>query len=110
MRGISLEVRCAVIARKFDLVVLAACVSLLGYFAWHAFEGPRGFAHMDALKVKASELVQQQLSIADERKELDHRVGLIRPEATDPDMVDELARVSLGVVHPGDLVVLDEAQ
>ncbi len=28
---------------KFDIAVTCACLTLLGYFAWHAFEGPRGF-------------------------------------------------------------------
>jgi cell division protein FtsB len=100
-------VLCTVIARKFDLIVLAACASLLGYFAWHAFEGPRGFAHMEALKMKAGELAREQHRVAGERDALDRRVGLVRPEATDPDIVDELARVSLGFVRPGDLVVID---
>jgi len=107
MGRITHQVRCSVIARKFDLIVLAACSSLLGYFAWHAFEGPRGFAHMEALNAKAGELTREQVRIAGERDALDKRVALVRPEATDPDMIDELARVSLGFVRPGDLVVLD---
>jgi len=94
------------IARKFDLVVLLACLTLLGYFGWHAFHGPRGFDRMEALKIQAAELDRAHAQIVKKRKQLDQRVGLMRPEATDPDMVDELARSTLEFANKGDLVIL----
>ncbi|MFO0993471.1 MAG: septum formation initiator family protein [Hyphomicrobiales bacterium] len=92
--------------RKFDLVVLLACLTLLGYFGWHAFYGPRGFDRMAALKAKAAELQVALADIAKQREKLDQRVGLMRPEAIDPDMVDELARSTLEFAHQEDLVIL----
>lgn len=94
------------IARKFDLVVLLACLTLLGYFGWHAFYGPRGFERMEALKAKAAELDLAYSEILEQREQLDQRVGLMRPEATDPDMVDELARSTLEFAHKDELVIL----
>jgi cell division protein FtsB len=94
------------IARKFDLVVLLACLTLLGYFGWHAFYGPRGFDRMEALKAKAAELDLAYSEILEKREQLDQRVGLMRPEATDPDMVDELARSTLEFAHQDELVIL----
>jgi cell division protein FtsB len=96
------------IARKFDLIVLAACLSLLGYFGWHAFYGPRGFDRMEALKIKAGELEGEHAAIIKERELLDQRVGLMRPEAIDPDMVDELARLTLEFARKEDLVILTD--
>jgi cell division protein FtsB len=40
-----------------------------------------------------------------ERERLDKRVGLMRPDSIDPDMLDELARANLGFAKPGDLVI-----
>jgi len=96
------------IARKFDLVVLLACLTLLGYFGWHAFYGPRGFDRMEVLNAKAAELDLAYAEIVKAREKLDQRVGLMRPEATDPDMVDELARSTLEFAHKEDLVILSD--
>ncbi len=96
------------IARKFDLVVLLACLTLLGYFGWHAYYGPRGFDRMEALKAKATELDQALADIVKQREQLDQRVGLMRPEATDPDMVEELARSTLEFARKEDFVILTE--
>jgi cell division protein FtsB len=97
------------IARKFDLVVLLACLTLLGYFGWHAFYEPRGFDRMEALNAKAAELDLAYAEIVKAREKLDQRVGLMRPEAIDPDMVDELARSTLEFAHKEDLVILSGA-
>jgi cell division protein FtsB len=94
------------IVRKFDLAVLLACLTLLGYFGWHAFYGPRGFDRMEKLKAKVAELELAHAEIVRQRKQLDQRVGLMRPEAIDPDMVDELSRSTLEFAHQGDLVIL----
>jgi cell division protein FtsB len=95
-----------VVRRKFDLAVLAACAALLGYFGWYAYSGPRGFDHMVELQRKVAQLEADRVKIAEERAVLDRRVGLMRPETTDPDMVDELARSELDFAHPADLVIM----
>jgi cell division protein FtsB len=90
---------------RFDLVVMAACLALLGYFAWHGFEGPRDFDHRDQLLAKAERLDGALQAIRAERLALDHRVALMRPESIDPDMLDELARAVLNYAKPSDLIV-----
>ena len=97
------------IARKFDLVVLLACLTLLGYFGWHAFYGPRGFERMKQLNAKVAELELAHAEIVKQRERLDQRVGLMRPEAIDPDMVDELARSTLEFAGKDDFVILSGA-
>src|SRR5262245_47968657 len=94
------------IRRKFDLVVTFVCLTLLGYFGWHAFYGPRGFAHQESLGASAKSLQAQWDALRDERERLDRRVSLMRPDSIDPDMLDELARANLDVGKPGDLVIM----
>jgi cell division protein FtsB len=90
---------------RFDLVVMAACLALLGYFAWHGFKGPRNFDHRDQLLAKAEKLDGVLQEIRTERLALDKRVALMRPESIDPDMLDELARNVLNFAKPTDLIV-----
>lgn len=91
---------------KFDLIVMAVCAALLGYFAWHGFEGPRGFAHQERLAARAAKLEQDLAKVSAARDKLERRVSLMRPESVDPDMLDELARQTLELVKPGDLVMM----
>ena len=93
------------IRRKFDLVVMAVCLTLLGYFGWHAFYGPRGFAYHDALEIRAADLTMKLALLRSEREKFEKRVSLIRPDSIDPDMLDELARATLGYGKPSDLVI-----
>jgi cell division protein FtsB len=90
---------------RFDLVVMAACLVLLGYFAWHGFEGPRNFDHRDRLLAKAERLDVALAAVRAERTGLDSRVALMRPESIDPDMLDQLARDVLNYAKPTDLIV-----
>jgi cell division protein FtsB len=92
--------------RSFDLVVMSVCFTLLGYFAWHAFEGPRGFDHHEALLARAAKLDEGLATVAANRGKLERRVSLMRPESVDPDMLDELARKTLDSAKPDELVVV----
>jgi cell division protein FtsB len=93
------------VKRKFDLIVMIVCLSLLGYFGWHGYYGPRSFDHRDALEAKAAELDQKLSQIRDQRQVLERKVSLMRPQSIDPDMLDELARSMLDYGKPGDLII-----
>ena len=94
------------VRRKFDRIVMTVCLALLGYFAWHAFYGPRGFDHQKAIEASAKQLQAQLDTLQNERKNLEMRVSLMRPDSIDPDMLDELARANLDFGKPGDLVII----
>ncbi len=92
---------------KFDSVVTCACLGLLGFFAWHAQEGPRGFAFREKLASQSRQLSEELAAIEKQRTDFETRVALLRPESVDPDMLDEMARSTLDVAGPNDLIVLD---
>ncbi len=90
--------------RRFDLVVTCVCCALLGYFAWHAWKGPRGYPYRDALEAQVALLDQKHEHLKTERQRLESKVTLLRPESIDPDLLDELARNSLQMAKPTDVV------
>ncbi|MBZ0261991.1 MAG: septum formation initiator family protein [Hyphomicrobiales bacterium] len=79
---------------------------MLGFFAWHAQEGPRGFAFREKLASQSRQLSEELTTIQKQRTDFETRVALLRPESVDPDMLDEMARSTLDVAGPNDLIVL----
>lgn len=90
--------------RRFDLVVTCVCCALLGYFAWHAWKGPRGYPYRDGLEARVAMLQLKYDGLRQQREKLEHRVSLLRPESIDPDLLDEMARAKLEMAKPGDVV------
>ncbi|MBM3520761.1 MAG: septum formation initiator family protein [Alphaproteobacteria bacterium] len=92
--------------RRFDVIVTCACAALLGYFAWHAYKGPRGYPYREQQLVIVIDLRKDLDAITLSHDELEYRVSLLRPESIDPDLLDELARSELGLAGPDELIVL----
>ena len=90
--------------RRFDFIVTLVCCTLLGYFGWHAYKGPRGFPYRDGLEVKVATLKAKYQGMQQERERLEGKVTLLRPESIDPDLLDELARGNLQLAKPTDVV------
>lgn len=90
--------------RRFDFIVTCVCCALLGYFAWHAWKGPRGFLYRDGLEVNVALLATRYEALHAERRRLEDKVTLLRPESIDPDLLDELARGHLELAKPTDVV------
>ncbi|MDB5707467.1 MAG: septum formation initiator [Sphingomonas bacterium] len=83
----------------------AALLIVGAFFGGYAIMGPNGaLAYGDIQR----QLVKRQADLATldkQRSELKNRVTLLDPRHADPDMVDELARKKLNVVHPDDVIV-----
>ena len=92
--------------RRFDLAVTCVCCALLGYFAWHAWEGPRGYPYLEGLQRHVASLESSLARHTQAREALEHRVSLLRPETIDPDLLDELARRQLDMTTPSDVIAL----
>lgn len=91
-------------SRRFDLSVSLVCLATLGYFGWHANEGPRSYGFYNGLEAKAEVLQAEFDTTQQKRIRLEHKVGLLRPESIDPDMLDEMARALLEVAAPNEIV------
>jgi cell division protein FtsB len=91
---------------KFDVVVTLACAGLLSLFSWHAFYGQRGFDYRERLAAESVKLGNDLAVIEKQRSNFEHRVSLLRPESIDPDMLDEMARMTLDLARSNELVVL----
>jgi len=82
-------------------------IGIFGYFAYHAIEGERGlFAYM-RLQDRIAEAEQARLEVAAVRAEMERRVALLRPDHTDPDMLDERARLMLNLAQPDEVVAFN---
>lgn len=90
---------------RFAPLVCLGCLLILGYFAFHAWHGPRGYAFRDTLSQKLAELQLEQDAAITRKLAIESRVKLMRPEKVDPDMLEELARSELGLIGPNDLLV-----
>lgn len=79
--------------------------ALIAYFGYHAVQGDRGLLAWWNLRYEI-EKADYELSVVTEQKRvLEHRVSLLRPESLDRDMLEERSRAMLGVVHKDDLIV-----
>jgi cell division protein FtsB len=81
-------------------------ISLIGYFAYHLVQGDRGLAAWLRLHHQLEDARTTRDSLKAERDALDRRVGLLRPEHLDRDMLDERARANLNLAGPNDIVIL----
>ncbi len=81
------------------------CLTMLGYFAWQAERGPRGFTYQRNLTEQLEKFTTQLEAIKGDRNTLEARVAELRPDAIDPDLLDEMARKNLGFVSTNQVVV-----
>jgi cell division protein FtsB len=78
---------------------------VLSYFGYHTFHGDFGIWARDRLEAEARRLTAERDGLLAERESLEVRVARVRPESLDADVVDMLARQSLGVMRADEVVV-----
>ena len=81
--------------------------ALIAYFGYHAVQGDRGLLAWWNLRYEIEKADYELAAVTAQKKVLEHRVGLLRPQSLDRDMLEERARAMLGVVHKDDLIVPD---
>jgi cell division protein FtsB len=92
------------------LLLPAACLMILSYFAYHAVEGDYGLFALGKLAERQSTLEAELAALRLERDEMERHVSLMRPESLDRDMIDERAREALNMANAKDIVIfLDPA-
>jgi cell division protein FtsB len=79
---------------------------LIAYFWAHAHSGEHGLAAKQDLLQQEADLSHDLVQVKAEREAWEHRVALLRPNAVDPDLLEERARAQLHYTHPRDLMLL----
>ena len=92
--------------RMRHVVVPVLCTAALVYFGYHAVQGERGLLSWLRLTQQIAVAEAELDILSAERRELEHRARLLRPEGLDPDLLDERARLILGLAHPNELIIL----
>ncbi len=87
-------------------IVPVLCLAAVVYFGRHAVEGDSGVMAWLQIRDKI-EFVSTELAVVKaERRQLEHKVALLRPESLDADMLEEQARDVLGYAHKDDVILL----
>jgi cell division protein FtsB len=92
------------LARQHWPVMLG--LGLAVYFGYHAVSGSRGLLAWRQLAWQLEATERELASLREERQVLEHKVGRLRDDSLDPDLIDELARRQLSLVDPLDVIIL----
>jgi cell division protein FtsB len=83
---------------------------LIGYFGVNAYTGNHGINARQRLDVQMARLTGERDLLRSERQQWERRVGLLKSQSLDPDMLDERARALLDYVDPRDLTLIRRRQ
>ena len=96
--------------RARHIVGPVAGITLFAYFTYHVVQGDRGLiAWLKLSQQVETARIEYNRALA-EREEFANRVRLLQPQSLDTDLLEERARVTLGLAHPDDVVVMGITQ
>ena len=78
------------------------------YFIYHAHNGNRGIESREALSQTLSELEKNFDGLQTEKDRWQRRVDALRQQHVDQDLLQERARVLLGRVQKGEVVIMND--
>lgn len=78
---------------------------LIAFFGAYAVLGPNGMLAYGDYQRQLAKREHDYLALDGRRAVLRNRVALLDPDHANPDMVDEMTRKELNVVHPDEVVV-----
>jgi cell division protein FtsB len=81
-------------------------LSLAAYFGYHALTGSRGLMAWREVNAELAATRQQLEVVHAERTALAEKVGRLRNDSLDTDLIDELARRRLSLADPLDVIIL----
>jgi cell division protein FtsB len=96
-------------ARARHVLGPAIGICIVSYFVYHVIHGDRGLIAWRSLGQRVTTAEVELNQIRAERNLLEHRVGLLRPESLDPDMLDEWSRRILNFGHRDETVIFEES-
>ena len=84
------------------------CALAIGYFGYHAVQGERGLVAWLRYSHEIAQTKAELVAARGERLGIERRVGLLKVDGLDRDLLDERARVVLGLAHADEVVFLDQ--
>jgi cell division protein FtsB len=94
------------VTRFFGMLVLPAIsAAAIAYFGYYALWGTRGLMALADVQARLSVQQETLAALSDQRARIEHRIGLLRNGAEDPDLVEEIARGQLLGSSPGQIAV-----
>ena len=88
------------------VVTPIATMLVLGYFAFHAFNGQYGIRARLTFETKETELATRLAALEAVRARIETRVALLRDGAIERDMLDDRARHALNLVREDEIVLM----
>jgi cell division protein FtsB len=97
----------AELRRRFGVIIVPVLgLGALAYLGYHFFEGERGLRASWSVEQRLARAEAERKALAAERKRLEGRVGLLREESLDRDMLDERLRQMLNLVQANDIIII----
>ena len=96
--------RLRAVLNALALYTLAAL--LIGYLGVNAYSGNRGLKAKEDIDQQIATLTAELDRLQGEDAQWQRRIGLLKSDDIDPDMLDERARALLDEVDPNDLTLM----
>lgn len=88
-----------------DVWLAGAWLAIMGFFAFHAFQGDNSLSALKTLEVREASLEQRAATLAGERARMKRRVAQMSGSRIAPDLLDEQVRAKLGFQHSDEVVI-----
>ncbi len=94
--------------RAREAALPLVCALAIGYFGYHTVQGDRGLVAWLQLSHQVEQTEAELAAVQGERRTIERRVALLKVEGLDRDMLDERARVVLGLAHADEVVFITD--
>ena len=88
-----------------NLVTLIG-MGLFMYFSYHLVQGERSYIRYISLNQSITGLAQESTEMQKKRQDLENKVAMMRPGSINRDLLEERARVVLGLRREGEKDIL----
>ncbi|EXL01749.1 FtsB family cell division protein [Aquamicrobium defluvii] len=88
------------------LIIPVLCAAFVAYFGFHAYHGQYGINSRERMEEQTARLQAQLGKLQAERGELEKRVRLLHDGTLEKDMLDELARKTLNMSDPDEVIIM----
>ena len=95
------------VKKNFQLIASnIVWISIISYFIFHIFSGARGIISWTKLNKEITLLEKELKDLKEENEFLENKIGLIRSDNLDLDLLEEQAHSVIGFYHKNAIVVL----